>query len=409
MTLSEKLNCIGTPPLLNLPNGNAASIDEFWNQLVVPMLPSQETIQKWHDVLLKYVSSDFPIYAIRGYNSFPPDRYGELRRGFLTDAEKFKYFYTDNFFAAYFAKMAVDNYVPTFDEFAELMKERKFPSRFGRNTAEERALLAVPQGKDPRVQTSGYKIAHIIPVGRGYTFQGNSKNAAQILSEYFPNSERSAWKSTKDTYGSFYQRCVPYDSDAQQYAIAEFLRFVHPLNYFLAPKKKNEINSKSNEIAEYQSLLDYAHNYFLSTYPTIYKEYLDMIMVEQRQYSTIPVDNEIRVQYGLNIDNSVPVRPAPKTKIEKDEVPVDIGETDINNLIALKYLTDPDTSFRKLEIDIMKIESPARGGGFKAKKIVNDMGITADMKGILSQISVDEFLARYSNVSPIVKQLLERD
>ena len=111
----------------------------------------------------------------------------------------------------------------------------------------------------------------------------------------------------------------------------------------------------------------------------------------------------------MNIDNSVPVRPAPKTKIEKDEVPVDIGETDINNLIALKYLTDPDTSFRKLEIDIMKIESPARGGGFKAKKIVNDMGITADMKGILSQISVDEFLARYSNVSPIVKQLLERD
>ncbi len=409
MTLSKKLNCIGTPSLQVLQNGNAESIDKFWDQLVVPMLPSRETIQKWHNVLLKYVKSDYPIYAIRGYNSFPPNKYGELRRGFLTDSEKFKYFYTDNFFAAYFAKMAADNYIPTVDEFTKLMKERKFPSRFGKNTAEERALLAIPQGKDPHIQSSGYKIAHIIPVGMGYIYQGTSKNAVQILNKYFPNSNRSSWRSTKDEYGTFFQRNVPFNSEAQQYAVAEFLRFVHPLNYFLAPKKKNEINNKSNEIAEYQPLLDYAHNYFLSTYQAIYKEFLDLIMVEQRQYSLISVDNEISIQYGLNIGNCDSSYPDANLKNKNSK---SIGNIEINNIngrIAFTYLTDPNTSFRKLEIEIMNIESPAHGGGFKAKKVVNDMGITADMKGILSQISADEFLAQYPNVSPIIKQLIKKD
>ena len=49
---------------------------------------------------------------------------------------------------------------------------------------------------------------------------------------------------------------------------------------------------------------------------------------------------------------------------------IDKIDSDIKLLIAIKYLCDPSTSFRKLEKEFLNIESKARGGGFIAKKLI---------------------------------------
>lgn len=60
--------------------------------------------------------------------------------------------------------------------------------------------------------------------------------------------------------------------------------------------------------------------------------------------------------------------------------------------MAFEYLNNRDTSFRKLEVKFLELDSPARGGGFVSKGIINSLGITAEMKGILQLKSLDEII-----------------
>ena len=60
--------------------------------------------------------------------------------------------------------------------------------------------------------------------------------------------------------------------------------------------------------------------------------------------------------------------------------------------MAFEYLNNPHTSFRKLEVKFLELDSPARGGGFVSKGIINSLGVTADMKGILQLKSLDDLI-----------------
>ena len=82
MTLIEKLATISKPSIKSLGSGSTTSIEEFWNKVIAPGLPREETVLAWHELLMAYVKSERPCLAIRGYNSFPPERYCDLRRGF---------------------------------------------------------------------------------------------------------------------------------------------------------------------------------------------------------------------------------------------------------------------------------------------------------------------------------------
>ena len=115
----------------------------------------------------------------------------------MTDTADYAFFYTDNFFATYIQKMCLDNFVPTLEEITNAFLLRQFPSRFGPNTAEERELMAVPQGKDPKINAAGYKLAHIIPVGKEYLYQNREVGNSVIFQQYFPKGRRGDWKKHK--------------------------------------------------------------------------------------------------------------------------------------------------------------------------------------------------------------------
>ena len=401
MNITEKLEKIYYPPIKSLQTGKAKTISSFWDSLITEYLPSPETALKWHDVLLKYVKTVHPVFAIRGYNNAPKERYGDLRRGFLTETPEYNFFYTDNFFAAYFQKMAIDGFVPTLDELSLVFKERKFPSRFGINTSEERELLAVRQGKDPRINVNGFKIAHIIPVGMNYVLDNKTLGMQEVLQAYFPRGEREDYIKKTDNLGSYRARDFYPHESAKKFAIAHFLRFVHPFNYFLCPKKTCEENNTCKEIAEYTHLLNYAHDYNLAVYGDRYKEFLDLIMPLDIYYNECfnPAYNDILVNYGLNLKQEEKTKVLLKKKNENTKVTVnnqykniDVANVDVNLKMAFEYLNNPHTSFRKLEVKFLGLDSPARGGGFVSKGIINSLGITAEMKGILQLKSLDEII-----------------
>ena len=304
MTLIEKLEDIKQPPISKLQFGVAKTLQEFWETFIKPRLPDKEVVLKWHKTLLEYVKQENAMFAIRGYNTeAKKEDWYKLRRGWLTRTNAgYSFFYTDNFHAAYYCKMTIDGYVPTVDELIETYNARKFPSRFMRDTSEEREKIAIINGKDPGIQTAGYKIAHIINVGRDYFFKGVDQSLQNIVDRYYSRGEREDWQQVTDSTGEHWSRnnfeVVP---EAKEYLIAEFLRFVHPMNYFLTPKPTCIIKTNEyKDIAEYQPLVNYVMNKFSEMYGNAYEEFLNLIMVD-RDYHKEPGDKAINLKYGPNI------------------------------------------------------------------------------------------------------------
>ena len=147
MPLSKELASINSQNRVSqIQSGSDKTIDDFWTSFIEPALPDKNVVIKWFELLSDYVDQEDAVFALRCYGNWgsyqAKDDY-TLRRGFynLTDKD-YSFFYTDNFFAAYFAKMAVDNYVPTLSEFKTMMQTREFPARFGRSASVERAKAA---------------------------------------------------------------------------------------------------------------------------------------------------------------------------------------------------------------------------------------------------------------------------
>ena len=118
----------------------------------------------------------------------------------------------------------------------------------------------------------------------------------------------------------------------------------------------------------------------------------------------IPLINAISSEEQNNIVQAKTVK---KENVQKNNTPY-IKKMDCDNLeieLAKEYLFNPNTSFRKLEKEIMGIDSPARGGGFKAKTIINNFGITAEKKGILYYRSIEEEI---NNATGSYKETLEQ-
>ena len=402
MTLLEKLNTINVPRVVPLQNGKVPTAEEFWDSFIIRNLPEKDVVLKWHRVLMEYVKRPDAMFAIRGYNTAAKDNYDSLRRGFLTRTNAgYSFFYTDNFHAAYYLKMALDGYVPTVDEMIDAYNSRKFPARFGRDTSNERSMMAMPKGIDPGIQTAGYKIAHILNVGKDYFVQGQSISLSRIVREHFDGGERTDWKWYTDRTGSYFLRDYEVNPNARKFLVAEFLRFVHPFNYFLTPKKSCALSSVSSDIAEYQPLVDFVQAKYATMYEDAYKEFLLLVMPEKSVQ--VPVRGKIIIDltYGLNCvetpaSQQMSKRIPPRAALQSQSRVVPSSPVQVTKELELRivteYLINPKTSFRKLEQQFMGIDGPARGGGFAAKNIINSYGIVAEMKGILASASIEQVI-----------------
>lgn len=315
MKLIDKLNSIDKPKIEQLPQGKAITIENLWNDLIKKYLPDKETVIKWHDLLMEYIKLDKAVFAIRAFNSEKPEKYGDLRRGFLTQTSKdYLFFYTDNYFSAYFYKMAMDKFVPEFEEFCSLLYERKFPSRFRQITSLEREMMAVKMGRDPGINKAGFKLSHIMNVGKGYYYEQQKLSLVKkIVNKYFPRGERTDWRLVKQNeFESYYLRNLDVPQEARKFIVAQFLRLVHPLNMFLSPKRGCEKNSVCADIGEYDKLINYAYQYNMETYPEIYKEYLSLIMIDEDSRIYSDGQDIIDIEYGSY------KKVVPKTKTDKE-------------------------------------------------------------------------------------------
>lgn len=323
MNLKDKLDNIKTPHVQSLEHGSASNIAELWDNFIKPKLPKRETALIWHRVLMDYIIQPNAVFPVRGYNSeVDHTQYGKLRRGFLTlTDDKYSFFYTDNFHAAYYLKMAIDGYIPTVQELLNTYQQREFPSRFGRDTEEERELMAIQKGKDPGFQTSGYMIAHIFDAGKSFYENGRALSLKRhILDVYFPRGERSDWIQREDKAGKFYLRELHVAPEAKKYMVAAFLRFVHPFNYFVMPKR----GCCSMDISGDMQLLNFVKYKFKEMYGSAYDEFLALTMSDgnfpHQAYNSILTDYKYGFSQAISA-NRCATRKARETNAQKEQSP----------------------------------------------------------------------------------------
>ena len=143
MTLQDKLSFISKPSIPRMTSGEAETIRGFWMEFIEPKLISKEIISQWCNLLYRYIDDSNVVYAIRKFGDRGRNGDYDLRRGFYTLTNKdYSFFYTDNYFSAYFFKMAFDGFVPNYEEFKDLLISRKFPARFGQSCRTERERAA---------------------------------------------------------------------------------------------------------------------------------------------------------------------------------------------------------------------------------------------------------------------------
>ena len=313
MNLTEKLKSIDKPSLQPLKEGSNKTIKDFWDTFIDPLLPKKEIVISFYEMLIKYVEEPNAVFAIRTFNNWADSSHDNksLRRGFYTKTNSnYSFFYTDNFFAAYFCKMAMDGYVPDYDEFKQAMISREFPARFGRHDSKFEKVKAAysidgKKGRDPLFTKNGYKIAHIINAGKDFLIDGKTMTIQQICEIYYPRGKYEDWIIDNDEYGKLYVRYLDnINSKGKEILKAHFLRFACPLNYILTPGPRHhetKIKVYGNDIAESPELQQYAMEQFKIIYGKLYDEYLSKLMISSLPHIDNPGDVVIGIDYGYNI------------------------------------------------------------------------------------------------------------
>lgn len=347
MTIADKIKKINKAPCTSqlkiLKNGSAIDIATFWENVIEPLLPDYDVMKKWHELLITYISLPDAVFMIRKGNeeskqymeTVPADA---LRRGFLTKTDAgYQFTYNDNDFATYMLAMVLDGDIIDTLSANDLKSYLKTPDatiRFNKSgkggVEKERAFFKI-NGTPPRISKSGYTVAHIFDVNdHYYDDEIGLKNAGgeEALKSPGVNIDKGRYSQYmlqgnvlgKDIY---YRDNYHPGANARKFLEAHMLRFLHPLNYFCAPKDNNNgyvyceftdfvnngkaFSRRFKRVSGYEHLLYYAHYKFKEKYSDIYDDFLKRIMLPANSFDffengVATVDyygsEKIDIQYG---------------------------------------------------------------------------------------------------------------
>lgn len=391
MTLDEKLQTINTPAISDtlgpMPQGYADTVKEFFENFILPRLPQKDVIVKWHRLLMDYVKDESSLsccvrYGNSGSNT--TSRQGEtgykkLRRGWLTKNtnDDFEYFFADNFFSSFIYKMAIDGFVPDIKEFHDSFRSHNFPYGFGYmvdNKKEEYKGVVIAKAKSPGF-LSFYKLSHVFDAGNIFRIRNQCFNDSSLSTLYYDIGSQSDFLNNSDKI-----RRMEITPEAKKVIIAKFLRFAHPMNYFLSPSKRcHYCTSKvyRNDIGEDPFLIDYVKQYLQKTYPKEYSEFKSKILWDDSAelYQKATGNEIIGITYGPSLSSKIISNKVSTPKIHNR------SSYSPDRLKVAKHFLEHNDSLIKIELSVMNL--PVDRHGSAAKYILDSMGIVNEKKGVL--------------------------
>ena len=471
-------------------NRHSKTIGDFYHDFIEPRLPEVEVVRAWHKILMGYCEMDGAIFPIRdGYSDADDDKL-KLRRGWLVRVDpdddgnfEFGYTFADNHLATYIYKMALDGYCPaTPEEFFDFMTEFKDPAtivwiqgRAIKNDSykgDKRYFTSMPvhfgwigktsypgsteSQKNVYINTTpaptspfgeyGYKHAHLFGVKSStYKFCGRNTKWEDIklveLGEECLEQEDYQWK---DKIKNFAWDRKTKDANEKaalkEVVVANFLRFLDPMNHFLTPKRGcNKFTKKNNEysldIAEYDNLISYLayirQEIFNDDF-TKFKdkvlasddfaiadnsaEEIDIVYHEDKQESANKKNSkelaeeeakkaaEKAAKKATSSSVSLSIKRTSSTKTSPHTmtgVPKKGKNSDKNYEIAAYYLRNQE----RMAIVGTKLLPTPDPKGSKTKSRLKPIGVLGEHKGLLIHTSIDDAIVNATD--PVFRNTLE--
>lgn len=392
---------------ISLFRGTDATMEDFYQNCISLHTLSLSNVLAWHNMLMDYVERPDAIFWIRYYESGSETYRKKIgrwnnRRGCITKfADGFSYAFVSNYDVQEIYNMIRLGVRPDIDEFAAMMNNHAvagvshiactdaFPMHYDPGSYSEEAQIA----GYPHIGSLTYGVlneehwylAHIHGIKSPYTWTDGTcvKVDETIRNKLFPIGNLSDW--TTDANGHKVRE-LNYSLSLREKDIvkAHFLRFVDPLNYFVTPGKYWQKNDVCKTIGEYAPLTYYMAGKYETLYgQTVMSEFRTKALINS-SIMFVNGHSIINVSYGTYVGKSSTAS-ATSAMSEEDKLQM-----------AIDYLSDSKASTRSLEKKYCIGSGNAKGGGYQAKKILDDMGLSPSVKGKLAEKSIDELIAEAS-------------
>jgi hypothetical protein len=206
-----------------------------------------------------------------------------------------------------------------------MIKNRTFPYGYFPSSSGKK-FAAYPVGKNPDINTKGYKLAHIFSAGENYSDSARYKGISKFCNVEFPRGVMADWSHHTLSNGKHYRRIDIDDNQkaatVRAFAVAHFLRAVHPINYFLVPMttgredKESKIKKTNiywydydnggqlrDEIGEYPKLIEYVAAKIKDEYrdTNVYQEFLELIFPVGNCIDPKGENVQIDAEYAIDI------------------------------------------------------------------------------------------------------------
>ena len=361
--------------------GNSISIPNFYDTIIKQQFTNIDTIKKTHDALMSYLNMDNKTFFLRLYGSYPKDKYDLLRRGFLTEYPcKTKISFCDNTFSMLFTGLKLANIPLTNLKLADYLSQKSLITSFG-VTSKEKELSYYTSKNALRIDlnSKGWYLAHIKPVGYGYMDLD--------LKSLFPNPPRHEWNTDSKVRISQ----TNLSEDQNRIIKAHFLRFIHPLNSFLLPKR-NLINYEGSNLGEEIELISYVSEKIKIIFKDQYDEFDTISMKYDFQPSNTNISNIEWVDFSKKNNN-------------KNEL--------VNDNLSTMLFTEKNKKNNPIKANTMKKEE-----AFKPIELKIGKYVQSTFRKAISKIHANELgnlqLAPYSKTTfdiqyPLLKRVLLSD
>lgn len=389
MTIEEFLSPDHDIRVPVLPDGTTHTASDFFdNAICIP--PNPAIVKEWHRLLTRYMEDPNAVILSRLYESTPdPVERWATRRGMMTRmADGFSYACASNHFGRIIFTMAYNDFVPEYSDFLRMFTERRISlsHAFRTNPIERECPAFRLQPYHGKFYTPGWYLAHILAINKDKYLGYPAVNFKDIITL----GQNDDWRNSPCPN----VRLLPETLTDEQKTIAKayFLRFIDPINYFLVPGKKH-VSIKT--IGEKKEIVNFMRKKYSDTYGDVYLDFMEKALGNQR---LIPAENceelgrqQITVSFWTNA-------------ADDDDDAEGVQFTNQDKARCLKAYLFDGLSFRKLERNILHIDSPARGGGFKAQTMMHDFGLVTANKGMLAGQGLPQAL---NQAEGLVKSALE--
>lgn len=290
-----------------VPEISTHTVAEFFNSTSRKVIPASECIIAMHKMLCEYakdaLGDDNPARFLSRLHESVAVGNGivETRRGFCTIMDDgLSYVFASNYFARVVYILTKFGWRPDLNDFKDMISNRRVSVGYIRTTNEERNISYYPANKDAEYKlglgfrTPNWYLAHIVGVMDPFVGHEGIDLRGCVL----PRGGVDDWNCMMDDGSRVRKIHSCLSKEEKEVVVAQFLRFLDPINYVLVPNQKHEVHSpqKRTRIGEEPCLISYLkrwmHKYVNEKEPGLYEDFCRLALAPVESFEGIDADLE---------------------------------------------------------------------------------------------------------------------